>query len=181
MGGMEGNGLGMSSTMSPIRRLLSRLPSRPVFDGIVNSFFSERGWQFGIPERWFRSACQQMWDHLAMRCVPGCRSQGDCPACGEAINPHWLTFVFAVLALAPSSPSSPKDSGRYFMCSISARRFVEDVLLITPVYSTSEGSVNGSVLSCYSSVLHSMYLVDRGRISEAWKVIGKFVPPHHSR
>ena len=117
-----------------------------------------------------------MWDHLAMRCVPGCRRTGECPACKEDVNPHWLAFVFAVLALgAPLSRSAQRDSGRYFMYSISARRYVEDVLLVTPAYSTSEGSVNGGVLSCYSSVLLGMYLVDRGRISEAWKLIGKCV------
>ncbi|GJE92953.1 Zn(II)2Cys6 transcription factor [Phanerochaete sordida] len=167
LGGLDG-----LAGASPIRRLVAKLPPRAVFDEILDAFFPERSWQFGIPERWFRAGCHRMWDHIALRCVPGCHGEGGCPGCREEINPHWLCFVFAVLALAPSPGNSLKDSGRYFMCSIMARRYVEDVLLVTPAYSTSEGSVNGGILTCISSSLHCMYLVDRGRISEAWKLAG---------
>ncbi|EKM52703.1 uncharacterized protein PHACADRAFT_261296 [Phanerochaete carnosa HHB-10118-sp] len=181
LGGTEGSSTSSSSPdmssssspyTSPIRRLVAKLPPRHVFDETLDGFFPERSWQFGIPERWFRAGCQAMWGRLAMRCVPGCRRQGECPACREEINPHWLCFVFAVLALAPSPRGAPRDNGRYFMYSLMARRHVEDVLLVTPAYSTSEGSVHGGVLTCISSSLHAMYLVDRGRISEAWKLVG---------
>lgn len=164
-----------AAQLSPIRRLVAKLPPRPQLEELLTAFFTERNWQFGIPEGWFRSACQQMWGFLDMRCAPGCRGRGGCAACKEDINPHWLSLLFAVLALAPSSRNTSKNCARYFMHALTARRFVEDVLLVTPVYSTSEGTVHGGVLSCYSAVLLAMYLVDRGRVSEGWKLIGKYV------
>ena len=176
-----------SSRLSPIRRLVAKLPPRAHIEELLAAFFAERNWQFGIPERWFRSACQKMWDHIDMRCLPGCRGRdgrgassggvkGGCAACREDVNPHWLSLLFAVLALAPGSRNTSKNCARYFMHALTARRFVEDILLVTPVYSTSEGTVHGGVLSCYSAVLLAMYLVDRGRVSEAWKLIGRYVP-----
>ena len=164
-----------SGRISPIRRLVSKLPPRPQFEELVAAFFAERNWQFGVPERWFHSACQKMWDHLNMRCLPGCRRTGECPACKEDINPHWLSFCFSVLAIGSSCLQTPRNGGRYLMYSITAMRFVGDILLVTPAYSTSEGTVHGGVLSCYASVLLAMYLVDRGRVSEAWKLIGTCV------
>jgi hypothetical protein len=164
-----------SSRISPIRRLVSKLPTRPQFEELVSAYFAERNWQFGIPERWFQSACQKMWDHLGMPCLPGCRRQGECPACKEDINPHWLSLCFAVLALGSSCLDTPKDGGKYLMHAVTAIRSYGDILLVTPVYSTSEGAVHGGVLSCYAVVLLAMYLIDHGRVSEAWKLIGTYV------
>lgn len=187
MSGLEGsmspyhNGGALDSTqLSPIRRLVSKLPPRAHLEELLTAFFAERNWQFGIPERWFRSACQKMWEHVDMRCVQGCRGKGACPACHEDVNPHWLSLLFAVLALAPGSRNTSKNCARYFMHALTARRFVEDILLVTPAYSTSEGTVHGGVLSCYSAVLLAMYLVDRGRVSEAWKLIGKYISSYLS-
>lgn len=161
-----------AAKVTPIRRLVAKLPPREQVEQLLDSFFTERNWQFGIPYSWFRSSCEQMWAHLDLRCQHGCRGGGDCPACRNDINPHWLGFLFSVLALAPGSRNTAKNCARYFVHALTARRLVEDILLVTPVYSTSEGTVHGGVLSCYSAVLLAMYLVDRGRVSEAWKLIG---------
>lgn len=172
MSGIENCLSSNGSSMTPIRRLVSKLPPRHRLEELVTSFFAGRNWQFGISEGWFRSACKAMWDHLDLRCEPSCRSKNGCRACLEEINPHWLSLLFSVLALTPGTQDSSQNCAGYFMHALAARRFTEDILLASPVYSTSEGSVNGGVLSCIAAVFLAMYLVDRGRVSEGWKLVG---------
>lgn len=152
--------------ISPIRRLISQLPSRAHTDDLLDSFFAARNAEIGLSELWFRTACQQMWYHLDLRCSPECLSHGGCQACSEEINPHWLSLLFALLAL---SPSSGLNAIHYANNSLAARRIVDDILLSSPA---SEGSVHGGVLSCLAAALLSAYLADRGRVSEAWKLCG---------
>ena len=117
----------------------------------------------------------KMWAHLDLRCTPACNAPGGgCPACKEEINPHWLCLLFSMLALAPASGQGVKESAMYFMTSMTARRLMDDILLASPVYSTSEGAVHGGVLSCIAAKYQAMYLSDRGRVSEAWKHIGRY-------
>ena len=161
---------------SPIRDLVLKLPPRPHTEALLRAFFIERNWQFGISERWFRAAMNKMWAHLDLRCAPACRMpDGGCPACKEEVNPHWLCFLFSVLALAPTNSQNAKNTAVYFMAATNARRLVDDILLASPEYSTSEGAVHGGVLSCIAAVFQAMYLADRGRVSEAWKLIGSYV------
>ena len=155
--------------ISPIRRLISQLPSRAQIDDLLDSFFAARNSEIGLSELWFRTACQQMWYHLDLRCSPDCLSQGGCQACREEINPHWLSLIFALLAL---SPGSGQNAIHYANNSLAARRIVDDILLSSPAYSATEGSVHGGVLSCLAAALLSAYLADRGRVSEAWKLCG---------
>ncbi|PSS37269.1 hypothetical protein PHLCEN_2v907 [Hermanssonia centrifuga] len=162
--------------VSPIRELVKKLPPRQHLEELLTSFFTERNWQYSISERWFRALCQKMWMHLEIRCTPSCRTQdGGCEACKEEINPHWLSLLFSVLALAPASGKAAKNSAGYFMAALTAKRLVEDILLASPVYSTSEGAVHGGVLGCIAAVFQAAYLGDRGRVSEAWKLIGRHV------
>ncbi|KAJ3548015.1 hypothetical protein NM688_g5345 [Phlebia brevispora] len=158
--------------VSPIRSLLTNLPSRPEMEELLRGFFIERNWQFGISEQWFRAAMEAMWKHLSLRCTPTCRAQGGCAACREEINPHWLCLLFSILALAPASGQAAKESAKYFMTALTAKRIVEDFLLASPVYSTSEKAVNGGVLSCIAAVFLAIYQSDRGRLSESWKLVG---------
>lgn len=155
--------------ISPIRRLISQLPTRSHVDDLLDSFFAVRNAEIGLSELWFRTACQQMWYHLELRCSPDCLPQGGCQACREEINPHWLSLLFALLALCPGSG---QNAIHYANNSLAARRIVDDILLSSPAYSTSEGSVHGGVLSCLAAALLSAYLADKGRVSEAWKLCG---------
>lgn len=163
------------SSLSPSRRLVYHLPPRPQLDGLISAFFTERNWQFGLSERWFRSACQQMWTHLDLRCDSSCHTAGGCAACKEDINPHWLSLLFSVLTLAPGESNTAETRSDYFMHAMTARRFVEDQLLSSRPYSTSEGAVDGGVLSCIATTFLAMYLAERGRVSEAWKLVGRSV------
>ncbi|CAL1698140.1 unnamed protein product [Somion occarium] len=155
--------------ISPIRRLISQLPTRAHVEEMLDSFFAIRNGEFGISQLWFRTACQQMWYHLDLRCTSDCLSQGGCPACREEINPHWLSLLFAILA---QSPSNRQKGLQYANHSLAARRIVDDILLSSPAYSATEDSVQGGVLSCMAAALLSAYLADRGRVSEAWKLCG---------
>ncbi|KAI0073183.1 hypothetical protein K474DRAFT_242699 [Panus rudis PR-1116 ss-1] len=158
---------------SPIRRLLAQLPSRSHLDELLDSYFSFRNGEFGVSEFWVRTACRQMWYHLDIRCSPECLSTGSgCQACREDINPHWLSLLFAILAHAPASG----PNGRHYAdASLAARRWVEDVLFASPAYASSEGCVQGGVLSCLGAGLLAAWLADRGRVSESWKLVGNAI------
>lgn len=175
--GNGGGGGSAHTLMSPIQDLLMKLPPRSHTEALLCGFFIESNWHFCINERWFRSAMDKMWLHLDLRCTPACRVPGGgCPACREEVNPHWLCLLFSVLALSPASGQTAKDAAVYFMAATKARRLVDDILLACPEYSTSEGAVHGGVLSCLAAVCQGMYLTDRSRVSEAWKLIGRYVP-----
>ncbi|CDO76771.1 hypothetical protein BN946_scf185028.g22 [Trametes cinnabarina] len=155
----------------PIQQLVENLPLRHVAETLIDGYFAERNWQFGIPEQWFRRCCEQMWRHLRLRCPgPSCHLSGGCARCTEELNPHWLSLMFAVLALAPQRivGSSAKT---YFLKAMEARRLVEDILLASRAYS-QPSAVQGVVLSCIGAALLARYLADRGRMSDAWKLTG---------
>lgn len=157
----------------PIRNLVTMLPPRPEVERLLQLFFVECNWQFGISEIWFRASMQKMWEQLSLRCTPTCRLEGGCPACKEEINPHWLSLLFSIFALVPAAGPTAEDSGKYFVAAMTARRLVDEILLASSVYSTSESAVHGSVLSCIAAVLLAIHQADRGRLSESWKLIGK--------
>ncbi|KAI0369245.1 hypothetical protein BV20DRAFT_968105 [Pilatotrama ljubarskyi] len=154
----------------PIQQLVASLPPRAVFDTLLDGYFQERNWEFGIPERWFRQSCEQMWRHLSLRC-PGlaCHVTGGCPRCTEELNPHWLSLTFAVLALAPHRLVGG-NARAYFLKGMEARRLVEDILLASRASQPS--AVQGIALSCIGAALLARYLADRGRVSDAWKLTG---------
>ncbi|KAI0354319.1 hypothetical protein OH77DRAFT_1405549 [Trametes cingulata] len=154
----------------PIQQLVASLPPRAVFDTLVDGYFQERNWEFGLPERWFRQSCEHMWRHLSLRC-PGlaCHLTGGCPRCTEELNPHWLSLTFAVLALAPHRLLGG-NARAYFLKGMEARRLVEDILLASRASQPS--AVQGIALSCIGAALLARYLADRGRVSDAWKLTG---------
>ncbi|KAJ3480371.1 hypothetical protein NLI96_g8396 [Meripilus lineatus] len=170
---------------SPIRELVSHLPPREEMDNLLSSFFATRNAEYGVSETWFRCAVAKMWHHLDLRCicptpdeyhllngqtgVSVSASAGGCPACQEEINPHWLALLFSILSLSPRTGKT--NGGLYFSQACKARRLVDDILLAS-VYSTSEFAVHGGVLSCLAAVFLGAYLADRGRVSEAWKIVG---------
>ncbi|KAH9920875.1 uncharacterized protein BXZ73DRAFT_91886 [Epithele typhae] len=165
---------GESSMSEPIRRLIAGLPSRSSLETLIDGFFAERNFVLGIPEQWFRSACQQMWAHLDLRCVgPACHAAGGCPACTREINPHWLLLLYSVITLAPRRLLGP-TAETYFWRAMDARRLIEDVALSSPTYAwaTKQSMSHGVTLSCIAAACYCCYLTDHGRVSDAWKLIG---------
>ncbi|KAJ6603147.1 hypothetical protein B0H10DRAFT_649184 [Mycena sp. CBHHK59/15] len=147
-----------------VLRLIPCIPSSSTVALLSRIFFRDANWRFGIPERWFHATCADMWN--AMRyTVPQVQ-----------INPNWLTLLFAVLALAPrtavdSGSSDMESAEQYFSYSMAARRIAESAYLVRPS-STRASAAQGSVLACLAVPLLCDHLAERGRVSEAWKLVG---------
>lgn len=92
------------------------------------------------------------------------------------INPNWLSLLFAVLALAPrngleSTGSDIESAEQLFSYAMTARRVAESAYLVRPS-STRPSAAQGSVLGCLAVPLLCDHLAERGRVSEAWKLVG---------
>ncbi|KAF8971071.1 hypothetical protein BDZ97DRAFT_1753416 [Flammula alnicola] len=151
-----------------IEELVPNLPSMLVVETLTSAFFADVNWRYGIPEDWFRGARTQMWMSLQHR-----------QASASQVNANWLMLLFAILASAPESAyeevkrySPTRCSDDYFMCAMMARRMVEDDYLDAPSASFLVSAADGTVLGCLATPLLCDYLAERGRISEAWKMVG---------
>lgn len=153
-----------------IEDLIRNIPPMSITGALTQAFFNNNNWRFGIPEKWFHAACAQMWTALE---YPGPH--------GQQINPNWLSLLFAVLAFAPTMGSFPEatakdrnieSSDEFFMCAMTARRIAEDDYLNKPSLSLMVSAADGTVLSCLAVPLLCSYLSERGRVSEAWKLVG---------
>ena len=148
-----------------LEALIGCIPPVSVTTSLLQGFFSECNWAFGVPEEWFHTACSQMWNVL------------ECPGPhGFRINANWLSLLFAILAYAPGLSSDDQIdaacSNHYFLCSIAARRIAEDDYLNTPNVSLMVSAADGTVLGCLAVPILCNYLSQRGRVSEAWKMVG---------
>jgi Fungal specific transcription factor domain len=164
--------LGLSSIPPTEReKLIQSLPPRPVATASLHKFFTQDNWRFGIPEQWFQTACTQMWTALE---YPNHHNM--------QINANWLSLFFSMLASAANNSgddSSQADNSRgaeptdnYFVCAITARRIAEDDFLNKPNVSLMASAADGTVLGCLAVPLLCCYLAQRGRVSEAWKLVG---------
>jgi len=145
-------------------RLIQSLPSSSTVATLCQVFFKDANWRFGIPEHWFLATCADMWNALRYT-VPQVQ-----------INPNWLSLLYAVLALAPrdslASTSNDIDSAeQFFSYAMTARRIAETAYLVRPT-STRTSAAQGSVLACLAVPLLCDHLAERGRVSEAWKLVG---------
>lgn len=154
-----------------IEELIPNLPSMLVVEALTSAFFAEVNWRYGIPEEWFRGARSQMWASLQHR-----------HSMASQINANWLMLLFGILASAPRSAheevqqfSPNRNSDDYFMCAMMARRMVEDDYLDVPSASFMVSAADGTVVGCLATPLLCDYLAERGRISEAWKLIGQAI------
>ncbi|KAF8070816.1 hypothetical protein FPV67DRAFT_1488820 [Lyophyllum atratum] len=161
-------GLMSSSLIERVEVLIRDIPPVPLATSLLSTFFTESNWRFGIPEDWFRTACTQMWNALE---YPGPH--------GIQINANWLSLFFAVLAYArplstdgQDTADDPDYSDHYFSCAMTARRIAEDDYMNKPNLSLMVSAADGTVLSCLAVPLLCSYLSQRGRVSEAWKLVG---------
>lgn len=159
-----------------IRKIASVLPEKDQTLAFFDLFFQCRNWSFGVPEPWFRMAFERMWNTL-------CAPHGD-----QDINAHYLQLVFAILSCAPRNLNP--DNVAHFTAAIAARRIGEDGLLARSLEGgdgAADGSTissygfgtdarnaacDGAVLSCVAAPILGCHLADRGRVSEAWKLVG---------
>ncbi|KAJ7690683.1 hypothetical protein B0H17DRAFT_1064470 [Mycena rosella] len=147
-----------------ILRLMQSLPPSSTVAALSQTFFKDANWRFGIPEQWFNATCADMWNVLRYT-VPQVQ-----------INPNWLSLLYAVLALAPrngvESTSGNTDSPeQFFSYAMTARRIAEGAYLVRPS-SARASAAHGSVLGCLAVPLLCDHLAERGRVSEAWKLVG---------
>ncbi|KAJ7497031.1 hypothetical protein FB451DRAFT_212266 [Mycena latifolia] len=147
-----------------VLRLVQSLPSSSTVAALSQVFFKDANWRFGIPEQWFNATCADMWNVLRYT-VPQ-----------PQINPNWLSLLFAILALAPrsglDSTSGDTDSAeQFFSYAMTARRIAEGAYLVRPS-SARTSAAQGSVLACLAVPLLCDHLAERGRVSEAWKLVG---------
>ncbi|RDB25040.1 putative transcriptional regulatory protein C1F7.11c [Hypsizygus marmoreus] len=157
-----------NSLVVRVEELIRNIPPVPITSALLQGFFAENNCRFGIPEEWFRGACSQMWSVLE---YPGPH--------GVQINANWLCLLFGVLAYAPKKTleGQPEDmnaecSDHYFTCAMTARRIAEDDHLNKPNLSLMVSAADGTVLSCLAVPLLCSYLSQKGRVSEAWKLVG---------
>lgn len=165
-------GLLLGPRVQEFGQLFDHVPPEPHAQRLVDSFFQNVNWQFGIPENWFMRTYHQMWTIL--QCSPQ-------QHWGSRLNPNWVSLFFAILALAPCNPvegNSMEDKEPheiYFRCAITARYIAEGVFLEEPSSSIMVSAADGTVLSCLAAPLLCSYLAERGHASEAWKLVGKAI------
>ncbi|KAG6880020.1 hypothetical protein C0992_007817 [Termitomyces sp. T32_za158] len=157
-----------NSLIAKVEELIRDVPSTTAATVLLQTFFAQCNWRFGIPEEWFMTACSQMWSVLE---YPRPR--------GFQVNANWLSLFFAVLAYAPESAAGGESStiqsdacDHYFSCAIKARRVAEDHYMNQPNISLMFSAADGTVLSCLAVPILCSYLSEHGHVSEAWKLIG---------
>ncbi|KAJ7209650.1 hypothetical protein GGX14DRAFT_631284 [Mycena pura] len=147
-----------------LHRLIQSLPPSSTVAALCQIFFRDVNWRFGIPEQWFHATCKGMWNALRYT-VPLVH-----------INPNWVSLLFAVLALASrneleSHNTKSESTDRFFTCAMTARKIAESAYLVQPT-SAQPSAAQGSVLSALAVPLLCDHLAERGRASEAWKLVG---------
>ncbi|KAG5639468.1 hypothetical protein H0H81_001590 [Sphagnurus paluster] len=159
-----------NSLMERLEDLIRNIPPMSIMTALLQAFFRESNWRFGVPEDWFYTACGQMWAVLE---YPGPH--------GMQINPNWLSLLFAMLAYAPKASLAANGgavtdpdhfSDHAFSCAMAARRIAEDDYMNKPNLSIMVSAADGVVLACLAVPLLCSYLSQRGRVSEAWKLVG---------
>ncbi|KDQ13892.1 hypothetical protein BOTBODRAFT_175304 [Botryobasidium botryosum FD-172 SS1] len=170
----SGNSQYPSNTMpqSPLslslRALVAGLPPRATCDTHISNFFEYRNWRFAMPKAWFLTVYDRMWRTLALG-INGV----------DQINPHWLTLLFSMFALAGTNSDDMNPNGeqqqrkqQYFLHALAARRLAEDILCTSFLPPSQSSTSDGTALGCLGAVFISCYMCDRGNLSEAWKVVG---------
>jgi hypothetical protein len=149
-----------------VHQLLLKLPHKGTFDALVESYFFNLNWRYGISRTWFNRETGKMWSKIQTTHTQA-----------SEINANFLMLVFTVLAVAPrddelgvSLTVLPCDD--YFMCAMISRRIAEDDYFNTPRASTMVSPSDGTALGCLATPILASFLSERGRVSEAWKLVG---------
>ena len=153
----------------------SSWPASPqeTVDDSIEAYYTDRDWDYSLPERRFKNSCHQMWDRLGVLCAGrACQAARGCLRRTREVNPNWLALLFAVLALAPHSIKG-LDSKVFFIKAMEAHRLVEDtVLLCRHSSAPSQSVMHGVALGCIAAALLACWLSDHGRSSDCKKLTG---------
>ena len=154
-----------------VQQLLQRLPTGNLAEKLITEFFIDVNWRFGIPETWFRDAWAQTEKEILRPSVSSSAIQ---------INSNWLSLLFAIFVFAPRRSVDANDlvlesPDRYFWYSLAALRIAENNFIQRPSLSGTDPAAEGTVLGCLAVPLLANHLADRGRVSEAWKLVGLWI------
>ncbi|KAG7090971.1 hypothetical protein E1B28_010038 [Marasmius oreades] len=149
-----------------IDQLAERIPVAAVLPVILNSFFTEVNWNFGLPEHWLYTAVVRMWNTLRYPDIPG-----------SIINACWLSLLFAILACTPRLDEQLKNAGlespsQYFSYAKAALSIAEESFHGKTRMSSA---TNGVVLACLAVPLLCAYQAKEGRLGESWKLVGTWI------
>ncbi|KAJ7594605.1 hypothetical protein C8J56DRAFT_927171 [Mycena floridula] len=147
-------------------QLLHAFPSGPIGASLLNLFLSEVNWRFGIPEFWLQSLFTRISDLLNYD-----------KSTKTTITPGSLALIFSVFAAAHKShmKDSAFDAGHYLGLSMSALALAEGTLLYRPFLSGHHPVADDALLGCLAAQMVCSILLDRGRVSEAWKLVGSWI------
>ncbi|KAF9268746.1 hypothetical protein L218DRAFT_527578 [Marasmius fiardii PR-910] len=149
-----------------IDQLVDRIPSAAVLSAVLNSFFTEVNWNFGLPEHWLYTTVMRMWNILRYPEIPGSR-----------INACWLSLLFAILACTPRLDEQLKNAGlenpsQYSFYAKAALGIAEESFYGK---TRSSSATNGAVLACLAVPLICTYQAKEWRFGESWKLLGTWI------
>ncbi|KII83672.1 hypothetical protein PLICRDRAFT_180273 [Plicaturopsis crispa FD-325 SS-3] len=148
-----------SDQADPVAAFLANLPEWGEVQGMLRTFFARANWRFGIPERWFRAACERTW-HIRDR-------RPTASGGGSTVNINWLCLLFAVLTVTPPASASTPSAHTLLRTEFFFSQAEAAAYSVRPSLKTE-----GTVLSCLATPLLAMYLADRSKKTAAWKVLG---------
>ncbi|KAL1756231.1 hypothetical protein FB107DRAFT_211856 [Schizophyllum commune] len=149
-----------------LHTLLQDIPSGHILDTLVNYFFERVNDRYGVPEGWFRHT----YDHMQQERL--------------AVNPNWLSLLFAILAAVPEDAPClvtlrpyPHNTQIYSDQAQEACRLASAAYLkpVPTQESLRASAADGAVVRCFAKSLMSVYLAEHGHVSEAWKLTGSAI------
>ncbi|EJC98978.1 uncharacterized protein FOMMEDRAFT_148940 [Fomitiporia mediterranea MF3/22] len=151
--------LHQSIAFRPSEPFVPRLPDKAHCEALLLSFHEHVNWSIGIPYNVLFSSHELMWERI----------RAD-PTCLQKYNPYWVALLLSMFCFSPAC-ATEEESRDYFNQAMAARKLQEDryASLDAP---PQHGDIMGAVYSCLGAAFLARYLQDRGRITEAWKVVG---------
>ncbi|KAI5123647.1 hypothetical protein M0805_001680 [Coniferiporia weirii] len=143
-----------------LQALIAGFPDKIHCDELITGFFQHDNWCIGVPQTLVLTMYDQMWVTI----------QTDTSSMNR-INFHWITLLFAIFALS-SLCGTEEESRKYFLQALTAKRLGED--LLSASFNSVQRSLGseGAEFACLSAALLGKYMMDRGQMTEAWKIVG---------
>ncbi|THH05371.1 hypothetical protein EW145_g4842 [Phellinidium pouzarii] len=140
--------------------LISGFPDRLHCDALIRGYFEHDNWCIGVPQNLVLTMYDQMWVTI----------EADTTSMSR-INFHWITLLFAIFAIS-SFCVTEDESRKYFLQALTAKRLGEDLLSASFNSEQRSTGSEGAEFACLSAALLGKYMMDRGQMTEAWKIVG---------
>ncbi|KAH8119221.1 hypothetical protein DFH11DRAFT_1739996 [Phellopilus nigrolimitatus] len=144
---------------SSMESLISDFPDKLHCDALITSYFEHENWCIGVPQKLVLRVYDQMWVTI----------QADRTSLNR-INFHWVTLLFVMFALS-SACATEDESRKYFLQALTARRRGEDMLCTSFTSTQPAMCSEGAAYACLAAALLGKYMIDRGQMTEAWKLV----------